>query len=470
MSLIDHPPSSRPVCQDRIDRAVWPSTSAVDEAGRICVGGVPLTDIADQFGTPSYVIDEADFRGRIRRYRSGLPGVRVEYAGKSLLTTSVAQWAAEEGAALDVCSGGELAIALAAGVDPAHIVMHGNAKTVAELHDATTAGVGRIVVDSLTEISKLASEVRRPQQVLIRVTPDVDIHGHRAVNTGVSDQKFGFTLDDGQLVEAVNRISQHRLLTLVGLHCHLGSQITDAAFYGEAIRRLIPVMASIRASHGMVLSELNIGGGHGVPYLAGDPELELSAFSAAIADALDESCTAERFPRPTIVVEPGRAISARAGVTVYRVQSIKSRTRGRTFVAVDGGMSDNPRVALYGAKYTVALANRETHGPDQLVTIVGCHCEAGDELARDVLLPADLHPGDLLAFACTGAYHHSMASTYNSTGRPPLISVQDGRLRELVRRETVADLLSRDRGAAGVGHPSSHRPNASAWAALLHGE
>jgi diaminopimelate decarboxylase len=452
MTLLDRPPSLPPVGHDRIDRTVWPSTSVVDEFGRICVGGVPLTDIADQFGTPSYVIDEADFRSRIRRYRCGLPGMRVVYAGKSLLTTSVAQWVAEEGAALDVCSGGELAIAMAAGVDPLQIVMHGNAKTVAELRDATIAGVGRVVVDSLTEISDLAGEVRRPQQVLLRVTPDVDIHGHRAVNTGVSDQKFGFTLDDGQLSEAVSRISQHRLLTLVGLHCHLGSQITDAGFFGAAIRRLIPAMANIRDSGGVTLGELNIGGGHGVPYLAGDPELDLSAFCAAVADALRESCAAETFPRPTIVVEPGRAISARAGVTVYRVLTIKTRPGGRTFVAVDGGMSDNPRVALYGAKYTVALANRRTRGAVQPVTIVGRHCEAGDELVRDVLLPADLHPGDLLAFACTGAYHHSMASTYNSIGKPPVIAVQDGRLRELVRRETVADLLSRDRGAPGIGH------------------
>jgi diaminopimelate decarboxylase len=441
----------------------------VDPTGRLCVGGVPLTDVADEYGTPCYVVDEADFRDRIRHYRAALTGVRVTYAGKSLLTTTVAQWVAEEGLALDVCSGGELAVALAAGVDPARIVLHGNAKTVDELRHATTAGVGRIVIDSLTELFYLEGQVHRPQQVLLRVTPDIDIHGHRAVNTGVSDQKFGFTLDDGQFKDAVNRISRHRLLTLVGLHCHLGSQITDAALYGEAIRRLIPAMADIRASNGVILGELNIGGGHGVPYLAGDPELDLRSLSAEIDDALDESCAAEHFPRPTIVVEPGRAISARAGVTVYRVVSLKTRQAGRTFVAVDGGMSDNPRVALYGAKYSVALANRHAPGPVKRVTIVGRHCEAGDELARDVLLPADLHPGDLLAFACTGAYHHSMASSYNAVGRPPVVSVHHGRIRELVRRETLADLLSRDRGAPQV-RSSSHERSTSGCEALLHGE
>jgi diaminopimelate decarboxylase len=257
---------------------------------------------------------------------------------------------------------------------------------------------------------------------------------------------------------------------LVGLHCHLGSQITDATLYGEAIRRLVPAMADIQAHHGVTLGELNIGGGHGVPYLAGDPELDLRALSATITEALDESCAVERFPRPAIVVEPGRAISARAGVTVYRVQTLKTRPGGRTFVAVDGGMSDNPRVALYGAKYSVALVNRHAPGPVKPVTIVGRHCEAGDELARDVLLPEDLHPGDVLAFACTGAYNHSMASTYNTTCRPPIVAVHHGDVRELVRRETVADLLARDRGASQVRPRSPQPGSTSGCAALLHGE
>ncbi|HWS92880.1 MAG TPA: diaminopimelate decarboxylase [Mycobacterium sp.] len=446
MTLLDMLPSIGRAAPRRFDHAIWPVTTRSDDEGRICVGDVPLADIADEFHTPTYVIDETDFRYRARRYRKALRGVEVVYAGKSLLTTAVARWAHEEGLGIDVCSAGELAVALAGGADPARIVMHGNAKTPEELRDAVRAGVGRIVLDSPIEIAYLAGLARRRQPVLIRITPDIDIHGHRAVTTGISDQKFGFTLDGDNAADAVKRALAHPILDLVGLHCHIGSQVTDAALYGEAIRRMIAAMADIRAHHGIILTELNIGGGHGIPYFPGDRELDLDELAGVIEDALDEACAAERFPRPKIVVEPGRAVSGRAGVTLYRVCSVKTQPGGRTFVAVDGGMSDNPRVSLYGAQYTVALANRHSREAKQRVTVVGRHCEAGDEIARDIELPADMHPGDLLAVACTGAYHHSMASNYNMVGRPPLVAVKDGRARELVRRETIADLLSRDCG------------------------
>jgi diaminopimelate decarboxylase len=344
MTLLDYLPSLHNAATPRIDPAIWPLTTTVDELGRLCVGKVPLTDIADEFRTPTYVLDESDFRRRLQGYRTVLRDVEVLYAAKALLTANVARWVAEEGAGLDVSSAGELAIALAGGVDPARIVLHGNAKPVDEVRDATAVGIGRIVIDSAMEIAYLACTARRPQPVLIRVTPDIDICGHAAVTTGFNDQ---------------------------------------------------------------------------------------------------------RFPRPRIVVEPVRAISARAGVTLYRVVSVKSQPGGRTFVAVDGGMSDNPRVALYGAKYTVALANRHALGPTKLVTIAGRHCESGDEIARDVELPADVHPGDLLAVACAGAYQHSMASNYNMVGRPPIVAVRHGTATELVRRETTADLLARDRGWSG---------------------
>jgi diaminopimelate decarboxylase len=439
MTLLDFLPSLHKAAPPRIDPAIWPLTTTVDELGRLCVGDVPLTDISDEFRTPTYVLDESDFRRRLR-------DVEIRYAAKALLTIDVARWVAAEGAGIDVSSGGELAVAVAAGVAPARIVLHGNAKPVDELSDAAAVGVGRVVIDSAMEIAYLSCVARRRQRVLIRVTPGIDIGGHPAVTTGVDDQKFGFALTDGRALAAAERILHQPALELVGLHCHIGSQVTDATLYGEMIRRMLATMSDIRRRHGVVLHELNIGGGHGVPYVTGDPELDVAELADIIDDALDWACAAERFPRPRIVVEPGRAISARAGVTLYRVVSVKSQPGGRTFIAVDGGMSDNPRVALYGAKYTVALANRHALGPMQRVTIAGRHCESGDEIARDVELPADVHPGDLLAVACTGAYQHSMASNYNMVSRPPIVAVNGGRVTELVRRETTADLLARDRG------------------------
>jgi diaminopimelate decarboxylase len=424
-----------------------------------------LTEVADEFGTPTYVIDEADFRHRIRRYRAALPDARLTYAGKALLTTAVARWVAEEGAGLGVCSGGELATALVAGADPNQIVTHGTATTPDELCKAANAGIGRIVVDSPTEVAFLAAGVRQPQSVQLRVSPDINIHEHGSATAGQTD----LALTDAHAAAAIQRILDQPLLHLVGLHCNIGSQVTDASLYGEAIRQMVPLMAEVRARHGVILTELNIGGGHGVPYMSGDPELDLDALQDFIDDALDASCAAERFPRPTIVVEPGRAISARAGITLYRVLSVQSQPGGRAIVVVDGGLSDNPRVALYDARYTIALANRHSMTATQPMTVVGRHCESGDEIARDVPLPADLHAGDLLAVACTGAYHHSMASTYNMVGRPPLVAVKDGRTRELVRRETIADLLSRDR-VYKEPPPMRRRRIESGCEALLDGE
>jgi diaminopimelate decarboxylase len=468
MTLLDHLPSLHRAATPRIDPAIWPLTASVDDLGRLCVGEVPLTDIADEFRTPAYVLDEADFRHRIRRYRAALPDAEVVYAGKSLLTATIARWVAEERIGLAVCSAGELAAALAGGVDPARIIMHGNAKSIDELRDPSAVGVGRIVVDSLMEIAYLACEVQQPQPVLIRVTPDVDSPGHAAVTRSTADQKFGFALAGGHLDEAVQRILGQPSLNLVGLHCHIGSQVTDLTRYGETIHRIIAAMADIRARNGVILHELNIGGGHGVPYISGDPELNVAELADIVDDALDWACAAERFPRPRIVVEPERAISARAGVTLYRVVAVTQQPDARTFIVVDGGMSDNPRVGPYGAKYTVALANRHSLGPTQRVTVAGRHSDPGDEIARDVELPTDIHPGDLLAVACTGAYHHSMASSYNMVGRPPLVAVHHGRAREIVRRETIADLLSRDRGWTSPLPDPLRR--AGGCDALLHGE
>ncbi|MBO0866075.1 MAG: diaminopimelate decarboxylase, partial [Mycobacterium sp.] len=318
-TLVDVLPCIGYAAPPRFHPAVWPLTTHADEEGRLCIGDVPLTDIADEFRTPTYVIDEADFRHRAQSYRRALPDAKIVYAGKSLLSIAVARWAREEGLGVDVCSAGELTIALAGGVPPERIVMHGNAKSIDELRAAVRVGVGRIVVDSCSEIAYLTGLAGRRQPVLIRVTPDIDIHGHRAVTTGISDQKFGFSLDGGHVAEAVARVLAHPNLDLVGLHCHIGSQVSDPALYGEAIRRMIAAMADIRARHGVILTELNIGGGHAIPYLAGDPELDVNELATVIDDALDAACAAERFPRPVVVVEPGRAISGRAGVTLYQV-------------------------------------------------------------------------------------------------------------------------------------------------------
>ncbi len=444
MTLFELLPSLRHGLNPHLDRAIWPLSAYVDDLDRLCVGGVAATEIAAEFGTPTYVVDEEDFRARIRCYRATLPDAELVYAGKALLSVAVARWAADEGAGVNVCSAGELATALAGDVPPSRIILHGNAKTAGELHDAVAAGIGRIVIDSPSEIALLACRVRHRQRVLIRVIPDIG-----AADTGTMDQKFGFALSGGQAAGAVKRVLDQPWLDLAGLHCHLGSQLTDAALHGEAIRQMIAVMAEVRDRHQVVLTELNLGGGHAIPYLSGDPELNLRSLGAVIEDALGSACAEHRFPRPQIVIEPGRAIAARAGITLYRVIAVKRQPSGRTFVAVDGGLGDNPRVGLRGMKYTVALANRHLPTATTPVTVVGRHYEAGDEIARDVELSADIHPGDLLAVAGTGAYQHSTGSSRNLVGRPPLVAVSNGRSRELVRRETVADLLARDCGWPG---------------------
>ncbi|MGW6379070.1 diaminopimelate decarboxylase [Rhodococcus sp. NPDC055112] len=444
MTLLDIFPSLRSAMSPRLDPAVWPINTHHDEQGRITVGGVALADVADQYGTPSYVIDELDVRHRCRTYREIFPEAEIAYAGKALMTRALASWVSQEGLALDVCSAGELAIALSAGVDARRIIMHGNAKTPAELTAAIEAGVGRIVIDSHTEIAVLGSALDHKQDVLVRVTPDIDVHGHRAVRTGVADQKFGFPIEHGQADAAIKRVLDQPHLNLVGLHCHLGSQITDPDHFGVAVHRMIGQMAQVYHDHGLILTELNLGGGHAVSYGFDDVPLDLTQLASAIEDALDEACARNRFPRPQITLEPGRAIVARSGVTVYRVVFVKRIEGGRTFVCVDGGMSDNPRVCLYAARYSVALANRHPVGAQVEVTVAGRHCESGDELAVGVHLPADLHPGDVLAIPGTGAYHHGLASSYNSVGRPPIIAVCNGSARELIRRETIDDLLRRE--------------------------
>ncbi|MFJ5921136.1 diaminopimelate decarboxylase [Kitasatospora sp. NPDC092948] len=426
----------------------WPASATAGRGGDLRIGGVGLREAAERFGTPLYVLDEAEVRARARAYRRALPHADVLYAAKAFLCTAMADWIAEEGLGLDVCSAGELRLAAAAGFPPERILLHGNAKTPEELRLARRLRVGRIVVDNLAEIPRLAAltAADAPQRVLVRVLPGVAAGHHSAVRTGVDGQKFGFSIAGGEAAEAVRRILGQPGLRLAGLHCHLGSQIADTAPYLTALDRLVALLAAVRDRHGVELPELDLGGGHGVRYLPGDPELTPDRLAAETTAHLAARCAEHGLAVPKLTVEPGRAIAAPAAVAVYRVLSVKHTADGRSFAAVDGGMSDNPRPALYGSAYTVRAFGRTGAGPARLFDVVGCHCEAGDVLARDALLPADLRPGDLLAVPAAGAYHLSMASSYNLVGRPAVAAVRDGRVRLLIRRETVDDYRAREVG------------------------
>ena len=424
---------------------IWPRTARLEPDGEISVGGLRLSSLAAAYGTPAYILDEADVRSRCRSYVATFGNDEVAYAGKAFLCRAMATWIAQEGLSLDVCSAGELAVARSVNFPPERIILHGNAKTPGDLHAAFGYGVGRIVIDAASEIVRLAAQSPAPQRVLIRVTPGIDAHAHRAVATGVEDQKFGFSLRSAAAADAAHRVLAHPELKLIGLHCHLGSQLTDLTAYEAAARRLTGLMAALRDTHGIVLEELNMGGGHAVPYAPGDPGFDLAGFAESMRRVIRDQCVRLRLPVPHLVIEPGRAVINRAIVTLYRVVVVKHASPGRTFVAVDGGMSDNPRPALYGATYSVRAVRQSAAWPEP-VTVVGRHCEAGDVLAADVPLAADIRPGEFIAVPGTGAYNHSMASNYNMVGRPPVVAVRDGAARLLVRRETNSDLLLRDTG------------------------
>ncbi|MFB7873776.1 diaminopimelate decarboxylase family protein [Nocardia sp. NPDC056064] len=432
MTLLDLFPSLRSVGVPRLDSALWPVETHYDDHGRVTVAGVGLADVADQYGTPVCVVDEAEVRGRCRAYRERFPEAEIVYAGAALMTGAVVRWVAEEGLSVGVGSAGELATVLAAGVDPARILVHGTGKTREDLVTAIGAGVGRIVVGSLAEIGSLGAVVdasRAPQPVLLRVSPGIEV---RPVVPS------GFPLAGTSCAEAIARALTQPRLRVSGLHCHLGSQIHDPDHYGEAIRRMVAEMARVRREHGHLMTELDLGGGHAVASRGGDAEMNLYELADILDDALDAACVRHRFPRPRIVMEPGRAIVARAGVTVYRVVSVEHGDDGRVFVTVDGAASEHcGRTTRPG--HDAVVANRHTCGPRMVVTVLG---RGGGVVADDVRLPADLHPGEVLAVPCTGAHQHSPAQ-YGVT-RPPIVALRDGRSRRIVRRETIADLLVRD--------------------------
>ncbi|MEV8453065.1 diaminopimelate decarboxylase [Streptomyces sp. NPDC052095] len=439
-----------PADLNALDAKVWARTVTRDEDGAITVGGLQVTRLAEEFGTPAYFLDESDFRARCRAWADAFgPGADVFYAGKAFLSRAVVRWLTEEGLNLDVCSGGELATALDAGMPAERIAFHGNNKTVDEIERAVSAGVGRIVLDSFQEIVRVAhvaQRLGRRQRVQIRVTVGVEAHTHEFIATAHEDQKFGIALAGGQAAEAVRRALTLDGLELIGIHSHIGSQIFDMAGFEVSARRVVQLLAEVRDEHGVELPEIDLGGGLGIAYTSEDDPREPHEIAKALGDIVTRECEAAGLATPRISVEPGRAIVGPTAFTLYEVGTVKPLEGLRTYVSVDGGMSDNIRTALYDAEYTVALASRTSEAEPMLVRVVGKHCESGDIVVKDAFLPSDLAPGDLIAVPATGAYCRSMASNYNHALRPPVVAVRDGAARVIVRRETEEDLLRLDVG------------------------
>jgi diaminopimelate decarboxylase len=444
----DHPPAP-PADLAELDPAIWPR-GARREDGVLRLGNVDVRELAGQFGTPLYICDEADVRSRCREYMEAFgPDARVFYAAKAFCSRAVLRWVTQEGLGVDVCTGGELEVALSAGVCPDMITLHGNNKSLAELTRAVSAGVGHVVIDSFEEIARLAyaaeGAASRPA-VLVRVTTGVEAHTHEFMATAHDDQKFGFSLASGAADEAVRRVLACPDVTFAGLHSHIGSQIFDAAGFEVAARRVLELAVRIRDEHGVEIAELDLGGGFGIAYTGEDDAPEVKMLAQSLRDIVDRQCKAAGLPRPRLTVEPGRAIIGPSTVTLYEVGTIKDVDGLRTYVSVDGGMSDNIRTALYDASYSVTLASRSPDAAPMLTRVVGKHCESGDIVVRHAWLPSDLAPGDLLAVAATGAYCRSLASNYNHVPRPAVVAVSDGAARVIMRRETLADLLALDAG------------------------
>ena len=412
------------------------------------IGG--LEALAAEYETPLFVYDEDELRRRCAEYLAAFGPDRVAYASKAFLCTAMVRLVAEEELHLDVATGGELHVALTAEFPAARIILHGNNKSEAELVMALDAGVGRIVVDSFDELDRLealASGRDEVPRVLVRVTPGVEAHTHVFIETGTEDSKFGFSVADGTALAAARRVAASPSLVLVGLHCHIGSQVYVLESYRRAAEIVVGLAADVQAATGDAVEELNLGGGLGVRYLADDPHRDVAGYAATLVDALGEACAAAGLaPPPRLMVEPGRSIAAPAALTLYRVGTVKTVRGGeRTYVAVDGGMSDNPRPVLYGAGYEAYLPRCIGADRPLPAAVVGKHCEQGDVLVADARLPADVAPGDLLAMPVTGAYGHAMASNYNKVPRPAVVFVRGGDARIVVERESFDDLVRLDR-------------------------
>ncbi|WEV25323.1 diaminopimelate decarboxylase [Streptomyces sp. 71268] len=439
-----------PADLNALDPKVWARTVTRTDTGAVSVGGLDVRALAEEFGTPAYVLDESDFRARCRAWHQAFGGeADVFYAGKAFLSRAVVRWLHEEGLNLDVCSAGELATALAAGMPAERIALHGNNKSTEEIRRAVEAGVGRIVLDSFQEIVRvahIAERLGKRQRVQIRVTVGVEAHTHEFIATAHEDQKFGIALAGGQAAEAVRRALKLDGLELIGIHSHIGSQIFDMAGFEVSARRVVQLLADIRDEHGVELPEIDLGGGLGIAYTSDDDPREPHEIATSLTSIVTRECQAAGLAVPRISVEPGRAIVGPTAFTLYEVGTVKPLEGLRTYVSVDGGMSDNIRTALYDAEYSVSLVSRASDAEPMLVRVVGKHCESGDIVVRDAFLPADVAPGDLIAVPATGAYCRSMASNYNHALRPPVVAVNDGAAKVIVRRETEEDLMRLDVG------------------------
>lgn len=429
-------------------RPILPDTAAANEKGHLVLGGCDLVELAGEFGTPLYIFDEATLRNSCRMFRrefeARYPDSLVIYACKAFICLALAQIFKEEGLGLDVVSGGEIYLASLVDFPKDKVYFHGNNKTAEELELALNWGVGRIVVDNFSEIAllkQLAQKTGRLQEVLLRISPGIDPHTHEFLATGVVDSKFGFPLP--QAKEAVGEVLKLSNLRLIGLHAHLGSLICSLVPYQEALKVMLGLMAEIRDDFGLELEELNLGGGFAIQYTRGEKVLSVAEYAEAITSTLRGLIKELSLPNLRLVVEPGRAIVGRAGVALYRVGSLKDIPGVRKYVSLDGGLGDNIRPALYGARYEALVANKLDKEDVEEVTLAGRFCESGDILAKDVKLPK-LEPGDLIALPVSGAYNLPLASNYNLCPRPAVVLVHEGQARLIRRRETYKDLLRLD--------------------------
>ena len=432
-------------------------SSSVTTGAELSIAGMTAQTLAKEFGTPTFFIDEADFRERALAWDKALKDAfgshagTVYYASKAFICTEVARWIKEIGIGIDVSTGGEMAVALAGSIDPAKIEVHGNNKSLGEIEKAISVGVESIVIDSLYEIERVAEAAKKAgkvQRVLLRITPGIQAHTHESIATAHEDVKFGFSIASGAAWAAITAVRTHPSLELRGVHAHIGSQIFGYKSFEILSERLISLLAQYRDEFKSELPELDLGGGYGIAYLPGDETVDPAEAMNALAAAVTKNCATHKLQIPRVSIEPGRAIVGPTMFTLYEVGTVKDVTlengTHRRYISVDGGMSDNIRPSLYGAEYTTILANRTSTAARVSSRLVGKHCETGDIVIREIDLPDDIVPGDLLAVPATGAYGRSMASNYNHVPRPPVVAVKDGKARVIVRRETEADLLRLD--------------------------